>query len=193
LLRFKIKGYENFSKYKKEGVLFISNHCGHTDAVLIGIAIPWSYFKKTKTIRFMTLYKYIEEVWYGPITKFCGGYSVYPNGGDLDKTMKETLDILKNKKHNILMFPQGKKDKKIDVEKARSGLGYIAKKINPQIVPVYIIGTHGLSLWSVLFKQKKVNIVFGKSFYYKDITKESDDYRTISRKAMERVVRLKSI
>ncbi len=190
LFRLKINGYENFSKYKKEGVLFISNHLGHTDAVLIGISIPWSYFRGTKTIRFMTHYKYIKETWYGPITKFCGGYSVYPNGGDLDKSMAETLDILKNKKHNVLMFPQGKKDKETNVEEAKPGLGYIATKINPQIIPVFVSGTHGLSLWDVLFKQEKVNITFGKPFYYQEVSSRGDDYRTISKNALRRVVEL---
>ncbi|MDA3840382.1 MAG: lysophospholipid acyltransferase family protein [Patescibacteria group bacterium] len=192
LLKLRVKGLENFPNIKKEGVLFISNHAGHTDAVLIGITIPWSYFKGTKTIRFMTHYKYIKETWYGSITKFCGGYSIYPNGGDLNKSMGETIDILKNKKHNVLMFPQGKKEKKLLVEGSKSGLGYIAKKINPQIVPVYIGGTHGLSLWDVIFKQKKVTINFGKPFYYQDVSNAEDDYRTISKNAMERVVELEN-
>ena len=190
LLRLKIKGYENFSKYEEEGILLISNHAGHTDAVLIGVSIPWSYFRKTKTIRFMTYFKYIENTWYGPIIKFCGGYSIYPNGGDLKSSMKETVDILGNKKHNVLMFPQGQKNKKISVEDSKSGLGYIAKKINPQIVPVYIEGTHELSFWDVLFKQKKVTINFGKPFRYRDVSSEDDDCRTVSKNAMKKAVEL---
>ena len=191
LLKFKIKGLENFKDYESEGVLFIANHSGHVDAVLTGIAIPWSYFKRTKTIRFMTYYKYIEEVFYGPVTKFCGGYSIRPNGGNLDESMAETIDILKNKKHNVLMFPEGKKMDKLDLDKIRPGLGYLAKKIDPQIVPVYIEGTLGLGFLEALFKQRKVEIKFGKAFRYRDIAKEDDDFITISKKAMAEVVKLR--
>ena len=66
-----------------------------------------------------------------------GAYSVYPKSGSLEKVLGKTVKILKNNQ-SVLMFPEGKINQYFDPENAKPGVGYLAKNLNPLIVPVFI-------------------------------------------------------
>ncbi len=189
-LRLKIEGKENFSEIKHGGVIFFSNHIGFLDGTMIGSCIPYSYYRKIHSIRYMTYYKYIEDTWYGSSINFCGAYSV-KGKGNIEETLKETIEILKEKKQEIMMFPEGKKAMEINLENVKPGLGYLAEKLNPQLIPVYLEGSTTIRFKDIIFRRKKLKVVFGKPFYYKEVASENDDHLTIAKKAMGRVMELR--
>lgn len=187
-LRLRVEGLENFSGINSKKVIFVANHLGHADGVLAAVSMPWSYHKRIKTIRFMTYYKYIKETFYGPFIKFYGAYPIYPKKGDLEETLAETVDILNIKGHNLMIFPQGKKNRELNIEDVRPGVGHLLKKTNAQIVPIYIEGTYKLKFFETLFFQRKARVVFGKPFFVSDLEKENID---IAKDVFQKVVDLK--
>jgi hypothetical protein len=55
------------------------------------------------------------------------------------------------------------------------------------IVPVLIKNTYNMNLADLLFQRRKVEIVFGIPFQYKDVASENDDLREAASKIMARV------
>lgn len=105
--------------------------------------------------------------WYGFIIWLCGAYPVYTKlrsfGSSLDKTVK----ILQNKQ-DILMFPVGKIRSSFDFNHARPGIAYLAKELDPLIVPVRISGTYKINFWEFITGKRKVVIKYGKPFRCKE-------------------------
>jgi len=174
-LKMEVKGLENLKDVKPGGVLFISNHHSYIDPFLIGSSLPRSYLKRIRRIRFMTAERFINKRWYGFLISFVGAYPVYKTGGDYQKSLSTTIDLLRDNQ-DVLMFPNGKKDIKFDSENAKPGVAYLAKTFNPQIVPVYISDTYKITFSDFFLRRRKIIITFGKKVN-KDFMKNSSDYR----------------
>lgn len=189
-LSLKIEGKENFSEIKHGGVIFFSNHIGFLDGTMIGSCIPYSYYRRMNAIRYMTYYKYIEDTWYGSSIYFCGAFSI-KGKGNVEEALKETVGILRDDKQEILIFPEGKKSMEVNLENVKPGLGYLAEKLNPQLIPIYLEGSTTMGFKDIIFRRKKLKVVFGKPFYYQEVASKNDDHLVIAKKAMERVLDLR--
>ena len=179
LLNSEIVGQENFKYYKTHGVLFESSHHSALDPFLIGGCIPMKYYIRTRGFRYMTYYKYIWQKPYSLYIIWQGAYPVYPKKGELKDVLKSSISILK-KDYNILMFPGGKKREENGQLEAKAGIAYLAKELNPQIVPVNISGTSKLKIRDFFRRNRKIRITFGKPFYYKDVYKEGMDLKELA-------------
>lgn len=179
LMNSRVEGQENFKNINTHGVLFISSHHSSLDPFLIGGAIPFSYYKKTKGFRYMTYYKYIWQKLYSPFIIWQGAYPIYPKKGELKDVLKTTIKHLK-KGYNVLMFPGGKKRNENGLIEARQGVAYLAKELNPQIVPINISGTRNTKFLDFLKRSRRLRIVFGKPFYYKEVYREGMDLKELA-------------
>lgn len=159
----KVYGYDNLKKVKPGGVVFAANHEGAFDPLLIGGALPWSHLGKMRSFRFVTHYKFIKKKWYGIFVWLCGGFSVYPGQKNIQTATKSTIKILKNK-HDVLIFPTGKRNHEFRPGDARQGVAYVSKITNATIVPVFITGTHAVTLLDIILARRKVVIIFGRPF-----------------------------
>lgn len=189
-LNLKVFGKENLKNLDSGGVLFVANHQGMCDPFLIGASIPFFYFFKIKCFRYQTYYKQITRRFYGFFIWLMGAYSVYPGSGSLEKVLAKTVKILKNNQ-SVLIFPEGKINKYFDPTNAKPGAGYLAKNLNPLIVPVFIKNNHNVKIKDLIFRTRKVSVTFGKPFHWQEIALPDTEYGEIAKKIMGRVGNLK--
>ena len=180
-LNMRVKGVENLKSLKSGGVLFVSNHPGMFDPFFIGAALPRSHYRPIKCFRYLTYYKYITRKWYGLFIWLSGAYPVYKDQGNLEKSLGRTIKLLRDNQ-NILIFPTSKIQKDFVTSDARPGVAWLAKKINPRLVPVYISGMHS----------RKIIITFGPPFKVNETKGDSDDNREVAARIMEKVKELKN-
>ena len=185
-LNLKVHGRENLKNLESGGALFVANHHGRFDPFLIGASIPFFYFFKIKCFRYQTYYKFITKKWYGFFIWLMGAYSVYPKSGSLEKVLEKIVKILKNNQ-SVLIFPEGKINQYFDSTNAKPGVGYLAKNLNPLIVPVFIKNTHNVKIRDLIFRSRKASVTFGKPFHRKDIALPEAEYRDIAKNIMGRV------
>ncbi|MBU4102239.1 1-acyl-sn-glycerol-3-phosphate acyltransferase [Patescibacteria group bacterium] len=185
-LNLKASGKENLKNLDSGGALFVANHQGRFDPFLIGASIPFSYFSKIKCFRYQTYYKFITERWYGLFIWLMGAYPVYPGSGPLEKVLEKTVKILKDNQ-SVLIFPEGKLSQYFDPANAKPGIGYLAKNLNPLIVPVFIKNTHNIKFLEFILRKRRVRITFGQPFRWQDIALPEAEYGEIARRIMGRV------
>jgi 1-acyl-sn-glycerol-3-phosphate acyltransferase len=169
-LNFEVRGRENLSKLTGKA-LFIANHHGGIDPFLVSAAIPQSYYKKIKCLRYLTYYKFIRRRPYGIFIWLMGAYSIVPgkNKKNYGKILGKTIRLLKGDQ-SVLIFPTGKLEDKFNPESARPGVAYLARTIDPVLVPVYIKDTYKIRLKDLISRRRQVSVEFGKPFKYKDIS-----------------------
>lgn len=187
----KIEGREKLNNIDNGGVIFVANHHGSFDPFFVGLAIPKEKYDKINGLRALTYYKYITRRLYGLLLSLIGAFPVYPNGGDLESALKNTLDILKEKQ-SLLIFPTGKRNKNFFSSDARPGVGYLSRMTNPLIVPIYIEGTYDISLMDVIKKRRSVRVVFGEPFHHSEVNNDEMNYRELSVAIMKRVEKIKN-
>jgi len=189
-LRLKIEGLENLnSSIKKGGVVFVANHGGKSDAFIIGCSLPLDYFKKIKKLRYMAHPKYSENIIYGPILRLLGAYSIRKCGGDYEKALENTIEILKSNQ-SLVIFPVGKIEPNLIAEHARPGVAYLAEKLNSVLVPVYVANSHKISIFEFFGRKRQVKVVFGQPFQCCDIASQTDNLRERARKITAKVAEL---
>lgn len=181
-LGFKVEGQKNFGLIKSKQYIVIANHRSYFDGFLLDAAVPFSHFLTT-SFRFMVKPKYMEMY---PFLWLLGGYPIYRTG-NAEQSLELTEKLLKQGKH-LLIFPEGTFDKDKDQPMpARRGIGYLARKYNLPIVPMAIIGAHGISLKNYFYRKNKVSIKIGKPFYYNEVGNDNDTDLKLAEKVMERV------
>ena len=185
-LNLKIHGQKNLDSLKDEGVLFVANHQGAFDGLLIGASIPPSYYRRIKCMRYMMYYKFITRNPIGFIFWIAGAFPIFSAKGNLEKALSQTVAMLRDK-HNVMMFPTGGRKKYFNTKDARPGVGYLAKTLNMQIVPVFIKNTHKVKLKDLVFRSRHVSVIFGKPFRYKQIVDSNIDFWSLAKKIMEQV------
>lgn len=183
-LRMKFEGQENLNDLKGGGVIFIANHLGSFDPFLISAGIRQKYFRSIKCFRYMTHYKFVTMKWYGFLIWLSGAYPVYPGMGDLGKSLRNTMKILKDDQA-VLVFPTGKKCINCQPKDVRPGIAYLNKELSPKIVPVYIEGTYKVGLFDFFLRKREVVIKYGKPFEYKN--KSDKDLRENAIDIMQKV------
>lgn len=186
--KYEVKGAENLKILKTGKAIFYANHGGKVDAFLLGSSIPNWYFKKFKGLKLMTYYKFMEA-WYGPIIKQIGAFPIYFNKETLSEKLKTTVDEL-NKDYGLVMFPTGKIKTTCDPKSARPGIAYLAKAVNPMLVPMYITDTHRIHFIDLILRRRKVTVIFGRPFYYNEVGSEADEYLILAGKIMKRACEL---
>lgn len=190
-LKAEINGLENFKFIEKNGGnLFIANHSSLFDSFLIGGNLPWPHLKSINCYRFMTYYKYVWMRLYGFLLFLIGAYAVWPKKKKISEVLKKTVDLLKNKS-DVLIFPTGKLDKEFDPSEARPGVAYLAKELDPFIMPVYIENSHNISFIDLIFRKRKVKVFFGKPFKYGEVGSSDDELSVLAKKIAEKITQTK--
>jgi 1-acyl-sn-glycerol-3-phosphate acyltransferase len=189
-LNFEVRGVQNLDKLNGKA-LFISNHHGAIDPFLVSAAIPGSYYKKIKCLRYLTYYKYIRRRPYGIFIWLMGAYSIVPgkNKNDYEKILGKTVKLLKQDQ-SVLMFPTGKLERDFDPKNARPGVAYLAKTVNPVIVPVYIKDTYKIGLKDFYLRKRRVSVEFGEPFRYREAGDSNLDLNTTAELIMKEVDRI---
>jgi 1-acyl-sn-glycerol-3-phosphate acyltransferase len=138
---------KNFS-ISKRGVLFISNHQSKVDPFIItgGVGIK-NFIRSVCPTRYPVMSLYMQKPFTGKIIALIGGYDIGSTSFERMKQLVFTRDLLLHKKQNVLIFPEGKINKTIDVhhEDFQKGIQILFKE-NIPIVFVRLTGIHSITL-----------------------------------------------
>ena len=170
---FRIKkiGLENVPK--EGGVILAINHKSDLDPVMIGITSP-------RKLNFMAKAELFNNKLFGGLIKKLGAFPVHRNSGDVG-ALKASFKILKND-GAMLIFPEGRRVKKGEKRRAKSGVAMIAQKMCVPVVPVYIGGEYK---W-----MHKVTVTYGEPIYfdeYKDKKLSGDEIQLLADGVLDKI------
>lgn len=188
-LHLNVKGLNNISKLKQDGVLFVANHCGPIDPFMIGGSLPVSFMLRARSLRYLTYYKFIYHRWYGFLLWLFGAYPVYKNNSDYKISLGKTVNMLR-KGYDVLIFPTSRVREEFKTEYARPGVAWLAARFDPIIVPVFIKGTYKISVFSCLLRQRSVLVKFGKPLKTNEIVTSGANLKEQAKIIMEKVKEL---
>jgi 1-acyl-sn-glycerol-3-phosphate acyltransferase len=134
--RFTVTGQEAMPPYGP--LLVASNHLSLNDAGTLVVALP-------RQVVFLAK----KELWEKPVGRFyCNAVGAVPldrerGGGE---ALRYALAALEQDKA-ILMFPEGRISPTSELQRARTGLAWLALKTQAPILPVGIAGTEKFASW----------------------------------------------
>ncbi len=141
--RTSIKGAENVPK--TGGVIIAANHRSLVDPPVVGSSLP-------RDVHFLAK----EELFqFGPFGWLITNLNAHPlrRSGDV-RAFKIALRLL-NSGEGVILFPEGRRSKTDDLQKAKAGVGLLSKTTGCAIVPAYIHNSGYVS------KLKKMYVRFG--------------------------------
>ena len=143
--RIKVNNYENMPK--ENGVIVCFNHRSNWD-------VPITITFLRRKLHFMAKKELFDIFLLGGIIEWSGAFPVHRGRGDVG-AIKAAVGALKAGKA-IAMFPEGRRVKKGEEHKAKSGVALIANMADCVILPVGISGEYK---W-----MSKININVGEPF-----------------------------
>ena len=179
----KIQGLENIPKVN--AFILACNHLSFFDPPAIGCRIPRNlhYFAR-------------DSLFHGPMGFLIRKLNSIPvNRKQLDiKTLRIVLKVLASGEP-ILLFPEGTRSESGSLQKAQSGLGFLAFKSGVPIVPARIIGSDKALGKGMIFPRigQKISLKIGKMFVPDVFPSEfsnAQKYEEISKLAMSRIENL---
>jgi len=193
-LHFKIKGLENIKKANSSFIL-AANHVSYLDPILIPAALPFRF-------KYFPIYAMMWDFLYNIIffLRFVGAISV-SKGKSLEVSTAPFIKKL-TQEERIIIFPEGSIKRKGRPIGARRGISYIAYKTSKYIVPVKIdsnlkgwINIIGDSIINILWRKKKVIVIFGKPFKIEETIGKTpvtdNELRQASEEVLKRIKELK--
>ncbi len=177
LFRLRSVGREHIPK--RGPVLIVSNHCSFLDPVLLGITVP-------RVVRFLAR----STLWDVPVVGWWigqwGAVPVYRESkAGTYSAVRKAVDVLK-KGYAVCIFPEGTRspDGRFQIEKVRTGVGFVALHTRCQIVPAAVIGSHrALSKGEKWIRPVPIVVRFGPAFSLQEFSQ----HNSISRKTGESV------
>ena len=169
-------------------VLIMANHITYLDPFLAGIVFPIN--SGIYPIRWITKSKVFSMRILGKFVWLYGGLKV-ERGVGLENALKDALQVLKED-GSVGIFPEGRLIKNKSESRAKRGVGYLAHKANPTIVPIYIDGMEGLTPKEVIKRKRSVTVYVGESFKPSELGENLDNYDRTSNLLMEKVHNLKT-
>lgn len=159
-----IEGIENIPE---EPVLFVSNHRSYFDILVLhttSMKRP-GFVAKAEMLHYPLLSWWMKNI--------C---CLFLDRKDLRSGMqmiKDGAQLIKEG-HSMVIFPEGTRSKQEGMLPFKEGSLKMAEKANCPVVPVTLIGTDKLLEVRPGFdiRKAKVKVIYGKSFYLKDLPKE---------------------
>ncbi len=176
--RVNIKGEQNLKEIKGN-VIIASNHSNEFDPIFIVAALPFfshilplAYVSRSKDF-----YAHMPRgfLFGGKFFEMMGAYPVYPGLNNYERSLKHHIDAI-NVGRSVAIFPVGKRHTMAEISDARGGVSYLAHKTGLPVLPMRIDGVGGsLKLSDYLTFKCRMNVVFGKPIYAKDIFDKNID------------------
>lgn len=146
-----VKGVENIPK--NGGFVICSNHKSNNDPPLIAVLLP-------RQLKFLAKKELFKNKFIGVFLKSLGAISLNRGAADIS-AVKHCMSVLK-KGYGLLVFPQGKRKKELELKDFHGGSALIAQRIGVPVVPAYISGEYK--------PFHKIRLVFGKQITAEELT-----------------------
>ena len=194
--QYTVRGRENI-KDIKGAVIFASNHTSELDPVTVTTGIPFfshfiPLFYVSLTKKFYKRFGWRKFFYGGTLFKACGAYPAIVGLNNYALSLSTHVEIL-NSNRSLCIFPEGKMGSGKTIHEAKGGVGYLAYTTKKPVVPMSVTWAF-VDDFGKKLRKPKLDIVFGKPFYYDDlfkdiltpiITLERDDFRIAARKIMD--------
>ena len=184
LFRVSAKGRANIPT--EGGVVIVSNHASNLDPPIIGV-------EAGRMVHIMAKKELFEIPVMGKMIPHLGAFPVNRGGADRG-ALRKASQVLKDGSV-LLIFPEGTRTRDGELQKAKPGVGLIAKMAGVPIVPAYIQGSYkALPRKQALPKLTKITVHFGQPFEIKDVDgdpKAKDFTHNISDFMMKKIAELK--
>lgn len=166
-LRIEIKGYKNI-KHLKTPVIFAVNHTSELDPIVVTAILPplspllpMFYTSREKEF-YYSLGAHTKIFCKPTFFKAWGAHPVYVGLKNYEESLKNHIDILKNKKGSVCIFPEGRVTKDGDLQSFKGGVAFLAHHTQTSVVPVRILGLHKITLKDFFLRKRNVVLVLGK-------------------------------
>lgn len=170
-----VKGKENLTAIEGSCII-AANHKSYLDPVFVALV-------QNKQLSFIAKEELFKNKLFGFIIRNLNAYPIKRNSADI-ATLKLGISLLQSG-NSLTIFPQGKRDKTINVDECKAGVALLLTKSKVPVLPIGIGGTYRP------FGGPKFKI--GKPMYfdeYYDRKNTSEDLNSITREIMTEIKRL---
>ena len=170
--------YEDRSVRRPAGpVLIVANHSSWIDPFLI--SGPFPMFSSVFPIHFAVWQKLFSVPGINIFVWIMGSFAVVRKIG-LENTLAVPLALLA-RGWTVGVFPEGSRRKRVGRhKKARRGVGYLALKAHPRIVPVFVDGALGLTAKSFFSRRRHITVYVGRPLRIPHEMQEREDAREVA-------------
>ncbi len=173
------KGYKS--------LVIVSNHISFADPPIIGYtmyrltgSINTYFFAKEELFNFNSYFAFLISA--------LKAIPLRRSGLDMS-TLKSGIQILENG-GNLVVFPEGTRNKTHRMLKGKAGAGYIALKSKTPFITFFIKNAN-MNLLRLLFGKKRLIIMIGEVRFFKNIKPNSKNARIITQIMMNEIGDLK--
>jgi 1-acyl-sn-glycerol-3-phosphate acyltransferase len=154
IARVEIIGKENFPE---PPYILAINHLAMFDTPLMAITCP-------HTIRAFAAAKHKTNPFYGPILS--GGGAIWVRRGEIDRqALREAFAVLKKGDEVLGVAPEGTRARvTYALQKAKTGIAYLATRADVPIVPVGLAGTEKVKENLPHLRRTDMRVVIGEPF-----------------------------
>jgi 1-acyl-sn-glycerol-3-phosphate acyltransferase len=152
--RREVIGQENFPEPPYIAAI---NHLAMFDTPLMAIVCPHN-------IRAFAAAKHKRNPLYAPI--LAGGGAIWVRRGEIDRqALRKALDLLKKEGEVLGLAPEGTRARQTSaLQKAKTGIAYLATRADVPIVPIGIAGTEKVKKNLPRLRCTNIRVVIGKPF-----------------------------
>jgi 1-acyl-sn-glycerol-3-phosphate acyltransferase len=152
LLRLEVYGIDNIPV--EGGFILASNHMSNLDPVVLGVACPTD-------LNFMAKEELFKNKFFSWVLRRVNAFPLKRASADL-AAIKQAIRRV-NRGQALLIFPEGSRQAGGHLGDPKSGIGFLAAKLNVPVVPAFIRGTDAaLAPGAKFIRLKKVSVHFGK-------------------------------
>jgi 1-acyl-sn-glycerol-3-phosphate acyltransferase len=174
-------GRDKLSRLKAP-VILVANHVSHLDTPVILAALPRRFRKRT-VVAAAADYFYRNRLVAIAVSLVFNTVPMDRKGGGLEKQSAGHVDGLLDRGWNLLLFPEGSRQRQGSTGRLRKGAAVLAARHRVQIVPIRVTGTRAAMppgrFWPSRlrsrdgFKRHDVSVAFG------DPITPSEDFRAV--------------
>lgn len=176
LYSYEVEGQENLIGLEEKGVIFASNHASVLDGPVLAAAMPrGSLFpKEFFPVRFLVSKEffgfrtnpYIFLVSHITTTyvRINGSIPVVRGLGNPSNNLAEAVSAIRGGA-KVSIFPEGKITKDGRIQQGKWGVVYLHTATGAPVVPLALIGTHGIPSWRCIFLRNKIRVKIGKPIF----------------------------
>ncbi len=172
-------GYKSF--------VIVSNHISFADPPIIGY-IMYKLTNNTNTYFFAKEELFNLNACFAFLISALKAIPLRRSGLDMN-TLKSGISILENG-GNLVVFPEGTRNKTHRMLKGKAGAGYIALKSKSSFISFFIKNANE-NLLKILFGRKQLIIMIGKVRHFKNVKPSSRNARILTQIMMNEIGDLK--
>ncbi len=125
---FHIEGEENVPD--EEGFLIAANHRTYADPVLLTMPVK-------KPVKYMAKEELFKNPLFAAFIRGLGAFPIRRGAGDMG-VINDTIERLK-KGYNVVIFPEGTRQKENKVARGKTGAAFIATRAHAPVLPMGIV------------------------------------------------------